>query len=140
MYESKMRDALVWPTHGQPLMLRAHAQGCQNQYVGISSVFPSGPICAVMPCISLGWNTSPPSLGSSHKPTSLLLGVGPPRVSSEPVVAHTSPRYAEMRVGGDRVRMVLYTRAHSSVAFVPLGRSLVPSLKKRARVCVCRAM
>ena len=65
-YESKIREALAWPIHGQPLLLKAQGVvalaapmsprvGCQNQYVGWASVLPSGPSWMVMPCSSVGW-------------------------------------------------------------------------------------
>ena len=54
MYDSKMRDAFAWPTHGHPVTLPAHAHSCQNQYVGEASVLPSGPSCIVIPCSSVG--------------------------------------------------------------------------------------
>ena len=90
-----MREALAWPTHGHPLMLCAHGVvacsapgspfvGCQNQYVGMSSVFPSGPSCMVMPCSSVGWKylPMPSSFGGLHPLGSVELGGGPSFVYS----------------------------------------------------------
>ena len=52
----------------------------QNQYVGVVSELPSGPICAVMPCISVGWKNSPPAAPRAHAAVSVELGAGPPLV------------------------------------------------------------
>ena len=100
-YPSKIREALLWPTHGHPVVLPAHAHGCQNQYVGTASLLPSGPSCIVIPCISVGWKNAPDSLKFPHGEASDELGAGPLFVYRLPVEMQTSPRYGEISVAGD---------------------------------------
>ena len=70
--------------------------GCQNQYVGLLSLLPSGPSWMVMLCSSVRWKYFPMPLVACawQREVSVELGGGPLLVYSVLpfFAAHTSPR------------------------------------------------
>jgi hypothetical protein len=84
-------------------------------------VFPSGPSCIVMPCISDGWKYCPSSEGALQPCGSVLLGWGAELVYREPVAPQMSPWYGLMSVAGDTSRISANACSYSAEQFVPFG-------------------